>query len=192
MVIEAILLGASDCGSGHENETDARVVVKVTGLAFVTPWFLGVDASMFVENSPNCGCGWDIVQLRVFTIPIQQRITKYKSLLQKVAADLGVPCVYAGAERWHKCRRSGLCIPAYPRISGIYRLAGGTSWYHDAAVLEVKAMAEADPSLRIEFAERVLKRHDMDYWALFLRHPRVAQEGALRSPHPDADFNIAP
>src|SRR5437867_5052683 len=75
-------------------------------------WFLGVDRSWFVERCPTCGYGRDARQFRVFTIPLHERTQYYVTLLQKVAADVGAPCNYAGLERYHKHRCLGLCICA--------------------------------------------------------------------------------
>jgi hypothetical protein len=137
-------------------------------VAAVLVWFLGVDRSWFVEDCPSCGFGRDILQYRVLGIPVHERIREDTTLRQRVAADLGVPCTHPKLERWHKYRWWGLCICACPRISGTHRLVGDTSWYDDAVVAKVENLAETNPSLRDEFAERVLVKRDMDYWKEFV------------------------
>lgn len=142
-------------------------ILAASAVAVLLVWFLGVDRSWFVEDCPSCGFSRDILQFRIFSIPVHERVWEHTTLIQRVAQDLDTACAHPKFERWHKCRWWGLCICAYPRISGIYRIGGDMSWYDGAAAGRAKKLAEANPSLRDEFAKRVLQERDMGYWKTF-------------------------
>ena len=137
-------------------------MLAVMGVAF---WFLGVDRSWFVEECPTCGYGRDVLQYRVFTIPIYEQASSEPTLLQAVAKDLGVPCPHTGLTRWHKHRYWGLGYCVFPCINGTYRIGRDFSWYDDRATAELKKLVKANPRLPEEFAERVLKNRDWNFWS---------------------------
>jgi hypothetical protein len=151
-------------------------IVLLSPVVLLAFWFLGVDGSWFVEDCPDCLYGRDIYQIRVFTIPIYQRTEVYNSVLQKIATDIGAPCTHPKLERWHKHRYWGLLICACPCINGIYRLSGGDEWYDNKAKLIVEEMVRTNPSLRSEFAERVLKNHDWEYYRAFCDRVRTLRD----------------
>ena len=140
-------------------------------------WLLGVDCSWFVEECPDCSFGRDIIQYRILTIPIYQRSREYNSVLQKIATDIGAECEHPNLVRWHKHRYWGLLICAYPCINGTYRMSGDDSWYDNKARAIVKEMVRANPSLRDEFAERVLKNHDWKYLKVFVQKVSTMRDG---------------
>jgi len=152
-------------------------IILLTPVLVLAFWFLGVDGSWFVEECPDCLYGRDIYQIRVFTIPIYERTEVYNSVIQKIASDLGVPCSHPNLVRWHKHRYWGLLICACPCINGIDRLSGGDEWYDDKAEAIVKDLAKANPSLPNEFAQRVLKNHDWEYFKAFGQKVRALREG---------------
>ncbi len=140
-------------------------------------WFLGVDRSWFVEACPDCGFGRDIIQYRVFTIPIYQRTRDYISTSQKIALDIGAECKHSKLERWHKHRWWGLIICACPCITGMSGLSDADEWYDDKARSIVKEMVRANPSLRDEFAKSVLKNHDWTFLRAFCEQVRAVRDG---------------
>jgi hypothetical protein len=151
-----------------------HVIVVASVVFFSILWFLGVDRSWFVENCHACGYGMSILQYRVFTIPVHERtIHEHVTLLQKVAKDLGAECAHPKLMRWHKYRWWGLCICASPRLSGTDFLSGDNSWYDDVAAAKVREMARANPSLRDEFAERVLRNRDKEFWKALAEQVRT-------------------
>jgi hypothetical protein len=159
-----------------------RLIIIASSTLFVLAfWFLAVDLSWFVEDCPACGYGRDILQYRVFGIPIHEQSRESITLLQRVAADIGAECSHPNLERWHKYRFWGLCIPAWPCINGTYRLTGDYSWYDDEARSIVKEMGRATPSLRNEFADRVLKDHDWEYWKDFVKRLKTLQNSKTNS-----------
>lgn len=151
-------------------------IILLTLVFILALWFLGVDRSWFVEECPDCYFGRDILQFRVFTIPIYQRTEDSDTLLSKVAADVGAECKHPKLDRWHKHRYWGLIICACPCINGTYRMSGDNKWYDDKARSIVKDCIRANPSLRDEFAERVLKNHDWTYWKAFLNRVKTLRD----------------
>ena len=143
-------------------------------------WFVTVDWSWFVHDCPDCGHGQDITQYRFLTIPFHERVYEFPSVAQQVATDLGVPCEHPNMESWHKHRRWGLIYCKSPCINGIYRLTGNETWYDHNASVKVVALAEREPALKAEFADRVFENGDYDFLSVVLdragvQHP-IAEE----------------
>ena len=92
----------------------------------------------------------------------------YRSTIDIVLADLGVPCMHANlaAQRWHKHRWWGLFICACPCTNGIE----GLSDYDSRTQVIAQRMRERiadDKSLAASLHERVIDHHDYDYfWQL--------------------------
>jgi hypothetical protein len=137
-------------------------------VALAAAWFLAVDWSWFVEECPDCGYGADVSEYRFLGIPLSETRRSCPTVIQRVSADLGVPCSHPGLRRWHKHRWWGLCICGAPCINGIYRIVGDDSWYDDAVRARVRAMSAESPSLGEEFWERVIRGHDWDYLLEFV------------------------
>ena len=143
------------------NRRKSRVVLcllLLTGL-----WFIAVDWSWFVHDCPDCGHESDVMQYRVFTIPVHESIAESHSLIQRLATDLGVPCQHRNAQRWHKHRLWGLCFCKSPCINGTYRMNDGESWYDRSHSTKVARLAAAEPAVAVEFSRRVLVEHDFTY-----------------------------
>ena len=139
------------------------IIILLIGL-----WFLGVDRSWFVEGCEDCNFSRDIIQYRIFSIPIYEIIVReYYPVYTRVARDLGAPCPHKNHFRWHKHRWWGLCYCARPCINGTFYLSADDSWYNDELVAKVKAKAIADPEFGAGFRQRVLYNHDWDYWNRF-------------------------
>lgn len=156
-----------------------RIILAVVALIAPTlVWFLAVDFSVFHESCPDCHSDRDIGQYRVFGYPVREDIFEHPSSIERVSADLDVPCSHANRERWHANRLWGLCICACPCHRGIVRLSDDLSWYDEHAVAEVKSLAAANPGLAEEFRSRVLVEHDLDYWRAFMDKLRGANENA--------------
>ena len=151
------------------------IIISLSLVTFAGFWFLGVDGSWFVDDCPDCLHGRDIYQIRIFTIPIYQRVKEDYSIIEKITEDIGISCRHPNLVRWHKHRYWGLWFCAYPCINGISRLTGDDRWYDDRARAIVKEISKTDPTLREIFSTRVLKNHDWKYLKAF-----VQQVGSLR------------
>ncbi|NNJ27685.1 hypothetical protein [Alienimonas chondri] len=129
-------------------------------------WMVAVDWSWFMEDCPDCGLHRDVVQYRVFAVPIQERFIDEEYLLQKVARDLGVPCLHPrmSASRFHKHRWWGLIYCAAPCWNGTWYLASESDWYGPNESARVFALAKEEPALPAEFSRRLLQ--DVQYWDL--------------------------
>jgi hypothetical protein len=164
-----------------------KLIIIFSSLILVLAfWFLCVDGSIFVKSCPDCDYGEDVYQIRIFTIPIYQHTKEYNSILQKIAIDIGAECKHPNLSGYQKWRFWGLLIPDeyHP---GIDRLSGGDDWYDDKARAIVKEMVKTNPSLRDEFANRVLKNHNWKYLKAFVQ--RVI---ALRDEKPVPDTLPSP
>ena len=73
-------------------------------------WMVAVDWSWFVEGCEDCWLSRDILQVRVYRMPIYETISEYGALY-RIANDLGVPCLHEHSRRWHKYRYWGLIYP---------------------------------------------------------------------------------
>ncbi len=150
------------------------VVRLLLGIAAVAVlWMVAVDWSWFVERCDDCWLDRDILQIRVYRVPVAETTREY-GVLHLVARDLGVPCSHNHVVRWHKYRFWGLIYPAWPCISGTLRLSG-EDWYDDAITEIVRAKAKESPGLAEEFRRRVLVDHDRQYLFAFLAELRKSR-----------------
>ncbi|MHC4501391.1 MAG: hypothetical protein ACYS21_20060 [Planctomycetota bacterium] len=147
------------------------IICMIVPIALAALWFLGVDKSWFVEECHDCRYQCDVIQYRLFSLPLHERKTEHHPPIELVARDLGAPCPHQHFHRWHKHRCWGLCCCAWPRIDGITRLSGGP-WYDRQLSAKVKAAAAADPTLAEDFRRRVVYGHDWNYWRRFTRELR--------------------
>lgn len=136
-------------------------------VAVIIAWHLLIDLSWFVEECPDCGSDWDSIEYRVVNFPVSKYRRANTMMLEVVCTDLGIPCTHPNLIRWHRQRRWGLWICACPCRNGIDGLAGDADDYTPAMSARVKAMAKENPKLGEEFRQRVLVRHDYDYWHAF-------------------------
>ena len=134
--------------------------IAISIVVMLAVWFLGVDLSWFVHDCPDCGYGKDVVQYRIFTIPVRESTRESPTITQYVAADLGVPCAHQHSTSWHKHKWWGLLVCKSPCINGIYRLTGDDSWYDRQASAKVVALAAMDSSIKDDFVRTVLVNHD--------------------------------
>ena len=141
-----------------------KKMIAISSLGFLTAiWFVAVDWSWFVFECHDCGCFKDVLQYRVFEIPVHETVLEHQSVTQRVGIDLGVPCPHGRKEYWHKHRRRGLCICADPCINGLYRLAADDGWYTDGVSTKIAALALKEPHFKSEYSKRVLQEHQYEF-----------------------------
>lgn len=138
-------------------------------------WFVAVDWSYFVDDCPDCYRGKDVFQYRVFTFPVHESIKEFPSVIQQVAADLGVPCRHPNSTSWHKYRFWGLWFCKWPCINGTVRLTGDPSSYTRSDSALVAALATNDPAMVAEFSRRVLVLHEFEFVRTVLEKAGVHQ-----------------
>ncbi|HVU09151.1 MAG TPA: hypothetical protein VHG89_11475 [Verrucomicrobiae bacterium] len=152
------------------------VIIFSSVILFLTFWFLCVDGIIFVESCPDCMYGRDVFKIRIFTIPIYQHtIDEHTSITQRIAMDLGAECKHPNLSGYEKWRFWGFLIPqeVHPGIDWMT----GDDWYDDKARAIVKEMVKTNPSLRDEFANRVLKNHDWKYLKAFVQKVIALEDG---------------
>jgi hypothetical protein len=137
--------------------------IAVSVVALLSLWFFGVDRSWYVHTCPDCAYGKDVLQYRIFTIPIHETTHESLTITQRVAADLGVQCEHDDLTSWHKHRWWGLLVCRSPCINGTYRLITDDSWYDSNASAKVAALAAADNSIADDFARIVLVNHNLSF-----------------------------
>lgn len=169
------------------NKTAAKLVLGLW--VAILMWFLVVDASWFVEQCPDCFYLRDIFQIRILTIAIHERSKTFDMLVHEVSKDLGVPCQHPRLVRWHKHRYWGLYYCAYPCINGTISVAPGVpDWYDQSVREKLKAMAEAHPSIREEFVQKVLRHEDRE--GIFFR--QILKEITPPGTYPNTQPESAP
>ncbi len=133
-------------------------------------WFLGVDLVVFTEDCNRCRYGRMVIQARVLSIPIYEKIDEDHTEIERIARDLGVACSHRDIdfERFYMYRFRGLCIPDRSNGSCIWRLSSGESWYTEELATKVRAIGLDNPEIGEEFRNRMLYRKDWDYWRRFM------------------------
>ncbi len=131
--------------------------------AMVSVWFTSVESEWIEETCDTCGHGRTVFESRFFAIAPQRSIrNEYsRSIIDLVAADLGIPCAHKRIGRLRLQRWLGGCL-CVERFSGIYRLSGGPG-YPDCARNAVRSWPVNDPSLVRNFRDGVLERKDSSY-----------------------------
>jgi hypothetical protein len=150
-------------------------------ILFLVFWFLGVEGTILVGTCPDCLYGKEVYQIRIFSIPVYQHVKGYDSVLQRIAINIGAECNHLNLSSYKKWRFWGLLIPEeiHP---GIDRMAGDDDWYDDKARAIVEEMVKANPSLRDEFANRVLTNHDREYLKAFVQKAKELKDEKPVSP----------
>lgn len=141
-----------------------RVLIALLGIGLL--WMMAVDRSWVREICPDCRLDRDILQYRLFRIPIHERILReYSTPACRIAADLGAPCSHH-FERWLMTRYWGLFFPAHPCFCGTVRLTDG-EWYDDRMAEIVRSKGQASPGLAEEFHRKVILEQDSNYLQTF-------------------------
>jgi hypothetical protein len=144
------------------------IITVVCCLLFVGVWFLAVDQSWFIDECPTCGYMRHVFQFRVLTLPAREDRRNRLTILQRVAADVGVECRHPLLKRFHRQRLWGLYFCACPCNRSLYDLDTDDSWYDEAVSNRIKQFVSANPHLRNEFVEKVLEKRDFEYYRAFL------------------------
>ncbi len=139
-----------------------KITIIVLGLALA--WLLGIDKSHFAENCGDCFLSRTILQYRIFTFPVYEKVFERKSPISMVAFDLGVQCEHGQLEHWQKQRWWGLLLRFSEGYPGITAMTWNEELYDDVSVAKLKALLKSNPGLPEEFRQRVLIEHDKTYW----------------------------
>lgn len=146
-----------------------NVIIAAASLSALSLlWFIGVDWSWFVDRCPDCDYDRDVAEYRLFGMPVHKTVYEHPSLAQRISIDLGIGCSHPRIEHWHKHRWWGLCICRSPCINGVYSLIDDDSWYTEVVSSKLSALADRDPSIKTQFAVRVLQDHDWAYMSTIL------------------------
>lgn len=130
-------------------------------------WFLFIDWVWLIEGCEDCGYQRFVLQYRVYGVPVSQRVIEYRTSLQEVAEDLGVPCAHLASYRYLKQRWWGLAVPRNQGIAGTVRIAVDESPYNSEQREIVRAMARDNPGVAREFYQKVMVERDRTYWDRF-------------------------
>lgn len=147
-------------------------VCAVMVLVVIFIWFVGVDKSWFLETCDDCGFQRDIIQYRLFTMPITENVSEDEEIIGRIARDLGAPCPHRSIQRFHKHRWWGLCFCACPCINGTFGLSGDDSWYDEAVVEKLKGLTVSNPKIGEEFRQRAIYDGEVNFRWRFMRELR--------------------
>ena len=144
----------------------ARLFVLAIGLAGL--WFVAVEKSVYVDSCPDCFSVAFVVQYKVVGVVVSEKTDKIpQTLMEQAASCLGVPCFHPRVDRWQKSRYWGLLICGWPCIDGALNLdlVGDQSpEFVEVLGNALRRLEKQNPNLAAEFKERVLEKHDLDYW----------------------------
>ena len=101
----------------------------------------------------DCGLYTDILQDRLFGIPIHEIRLEHRTAMSQIAKDLGVPCKHR-ISRMHKVRWWGFVASGFTLLGEGFVRLGDDDWY-DEAMVHIVARARVSPGLGDEFRKRV-------------------------------------
>ena len=131
-------------------------------LLLIFLWFFCFDRSIFLEGCEDCLFRKEIIQYRIFSIPIHEKVLDHHSAIELMAIDLGYPCPHRDYQKTHLQRYWGGCICMYPCISGTF-LFTGPSRYNDDIARRLKALSIVKPDLGKDFKQKVIFEHNIEY-----------------------------
>lgn len=124
-------------------------------------WFVSVEWEWSFEDCPRCHDSRRVFEYRVFSIVVWRDVEQWSkpTIVEMIAADLGIPCSHEKPLRSWRLRLSGLCLCLE---NGGMRL-GDAPWYPPCARAALRSWREQDPDLARRFRERVLEGNDREY-----------------------------
>lgn len=128
-------------------------------------WFITVEWYWYIRTCPTCVRRDFIHEYQFCGFMIRREYGKsYGTLIETIAAEVGVPCRHEKAERVVHQRWSGLCL--------LLEHGGTYLWdppvYPPCARGAVQSWVKEDPSFAATFRRRVLEQRDWDYWKSLL------------------------
>jgi len=135
-------------------------------------WFVGVDKIWIVETCRDCARMQDVWRYRVFGLTIHETVQKEKTLVQRIAADLGMACPHRSPERWDRQCYGGLVYRTGQFASLGADFNVNNEWYDEGVIERVKARGIENPNSAEEFRQRVIFNHDMVYFRSYVRDLR--------------------
>ena len=130
-------------------------------ICLVLLWFLAFDISGFDIVCHDCDFQKEVIQYRLFTFPLYQRTTfVFHGFKERLAEDLGVPCLHKDICRYHLRRKWG------GFFRKIYRFPV-SSFGHSYDSIDpntIRELLAENPNLPTEFEQRVLIKHDREYF----------------------------
>lgn len=136
-------------------------------LAGAILWFASVDKAWSVVACPDCGLSRDVIQYRVFGVPIAETEFDHPTQRQEVATLLGAPCAHDRAVKERKQTWWGLVFCACPCINGTSRLDVNHP-LADRVKQRLKTLGATAPKDAAEFGRRVLRGHDYEFYRRFM------------------------
>lgn len=124
-------------------------------------WFVAVEWEWSYEDCPHCHDARRVFEYRVFSIVVWRDVEewRYPTIIEMIAADLGIPCLHERAFRWWRQRLSGLCLCVE---HGGMRLHD-PPWYPPCARAAVRSWMERDSGFARTFRKRVLEGDDREF-----------------------------
>ena len=159
----ALTFAWSICGNRKSRLALVRSCVGV--LALVLLWFMAVDWLWFTEDCGCCHTYRDVTQYRVFGVVVCESQGEHKSIMAKIAEDLGAPC----AHKFSRCQRQrwwGLVLCDPTSSNGVVRIID-SEWYDEEMRHRVRSLGRSSPSLAHEYHRNVLVKFDRTYWSQF-------------------------
>jgi hypothetical protein len=158
-VIATVLSGATE--NNHRSLDRWSKGLGILNL-LIALWFVSVEWDWSFEDCPNCHNSRRIFEYRLFSIVVRREVGEWDhpTMIEMVAADLGIPCSHGRAFRgWHQ-RLSGLCLCVEHGGMRLY----DPPWYPTCAQAAVRSWLAKDPSFAQTFRKRVLEDFDRLYW----------------------------
>ena len=112
-LISVYIVATVFCGVTQSNHRRLFRLGRVLGILniLVAFWFLSVEWYWFFEVCPNCRHSRVVTEYRLLSFVLNREEGRDSpTLIQWVAADLGIPCSHKNAFLWVKQHWTGLCL----------------------------------------------------------------------------------
>lgn len=123
-------------------------------------WFISIESFWFFEDCFHCRNSRIVTETRIWSVVVHRKVWAWRdpTTIERIAADLGIPCRHNKTKLWQKQRWSGMCLLVED---------GGTrisdDWYPPCARETVRSWA-SDPTFVDTFRRRVMEDFDVQFW----------------------------
>ena len=141
----------------------------VSLLLLCAAWLVGVQGLWYIEYYPKTGSRRQVFEYRVAGLLVHEIVREDKTLVERIARDLGIENLDAECERGLWQRYWDLYICAAPCNCGTTSMGGPNGDDYQLSVQPgLLTLAQQEPQIVAEFQKRVIENRDMEYFHEFV------------------------